>query len=267
LPIPISTHNSQLTLTFLGTGTSQGVPMIGCDCEVCRSPDPRDQRLRSSIYVETPECSFVVDTGTDFRTQALRENIRRVDAVVFTHSHTDHIMGFDDLRRFSHARGSMPVYASPETMRDLERVFQFAFKTSNFVPYYLKPEPHVIDGPFKLGGTLITPLPVPHGDSIVNGYLFSRADQKLVAYLSDCSAVPRAIVDLIAGVKVLIIDALRDKPHPTHLSVKQALEVAARVEPGATYFTHIAHELPHSAESRLPPGVHIAYDGLELSFK
>jgi len=267
LPIPISTHNSQLTLTFLGTGTSQGVPMIGCDCEVCRSPDPRDQRLRSSIYVETPECSFVVDTGTDFRTQALRENIRRVDAVVFTHSHTDHIMGFDDLRRFSHARGSMPVYASPETMRDLERVFQFAFKTSNFVPYYLKPEPHVIDGPFKLGGTLITPLPVPHGDSIVNGYLFSRADQKLVAYLSDCSAVPRAIVDLIAGVKVLIIDALRDKPHPTHLSVKQALEVAARVEPGATYFTHIAHELPRSAESRLPPGVHIAYDGLELSFK
>jgi len=267
LPIPITTHNSQLTLTFLGTGTSQGVPMIGCDCEVCRSPDPRDQRLRSSIYVETPECSFVVDTGTDFRTQALRENIRRVDAVVFTHSHTDHIMGFDDLRRFSHARGSMPVYASAETMRDLERVFQFAFKTSNPVPYYLKPEPHVIDGPFKLGGTLITPLPVPHGDSIVNGYLFSRADQKLVAYLSDCSAVPRAIVDLIAGVKVLIIDALRDKPHPTHLSVKQALEVAARVGPGATYFTHIAHELPQSAESRLPPGVHIAYDGLELSFK
>jgi phosphoribosyl 1,2-cyclic phosphate phosphodiesterase len=267
LPIPISTHNSQLTLTFLGTGTSQGVPMIGCDCEVCRSPDPRDQRLRSSIYVETPECSFVVDTGTDFRTQALRENIRRVDAVVFTHSHTDHIMGFDDLRRFSHARGSMPVYASPETMRDLERVFQFAFKTSNPVPYYLKPEPHVIDGPFKLGETWITPLPVPHGDSIVNGYLFARAGQKLVAYLSDCSAVPRAIVDLIAGIKVLIIDALRDKPHPTHLSVKQALEVAARVGPGATYFTHIAHELPQSAESRLPLGVHIAYDGLELSFK
>ena len=165
-------------MTFLGTGTSQGVPMIGCDCDVCRSPDPRDKRLRSSIYVETPECSFVVDTGTDFRTQALRENIRNVDAVIFTHSHTDHIMGFDDLRRFSHARGSMPVYASQETMRDLERVFQFAFNTSNPVPYYLKPEPHMIDGPFKLGETLITPLPVPHGDSMVNGYLVLAREPK-----------------------------------------------------------------------------------------
>jgi len=275
LPIPISTHNSeslgeqgsQFTLTFLGTGTSQGVPMIGCDCEVCRSPDPRDQRLRSSIYVETAECSFVVDTGTDFRTQALREDIRRVDAVVFTHSHTDHIMGFDDLRRFSHARGSMPVYAPAETMRDLERVFRFAFNTSNPVPYYLKPEPHVIDGPFQLGETLVTPLPVPHGESIVNGYLFSRADQKLVAYLSDCSVVPDPIIDLIAGVKVLIIDALREKPHPTHLSVGQALDVAVRVQPEATYFTHICHDLPQSAESRLPKGVRIAYDGLRLSFR
>jgi len=175
------------------------------------------------------------------------------------------IMGFDDLRRFSHARGSMPVYASPETMRDLERVFQFAFNTSNPVPYYLRPEPHVIDGPFKLGETLIAPLPVPHGDSIVNGYLFLRADQKLVAYVSDCSAVPDAIVDLISGVRVLIIDALRDKPHPTHLSVGQALEVAALIKPEATYFTHICHDLPQSAESRLPAGVHIAYDGLKLS--
>jgi len=266
LPIQPSILNSQLAVTFLGTGTSQGVPMIGCDCAVCRSPDPRDQRLRSSIYVETRECSWVVDTGTDFRTQALRENIRDVDAVIFTHSHTDHIMGFDDLRRFSHARGSMPVYAAAETMRDLERVFRFAFDTSNPIPYYLKPEPHIIDEPFKLGETFITPLPVPHGDSIVNGYLFSRADQKLVAYLSDCSAVPDSIIDLIAGVKVLIIDALRDKPHPTHLSVDQALEIALRVQPDATYFTHICHELPQAAESRLPAGAHIAYDGLRVEF-
>jgi phosphoribosyl 1,2-cyclic phosphate phosphodiesterase len=259
-----STFNSQLIVTFLGTGTSQGVPMIGCDCDVCRSPDPRDQRLRSSIYVETPECAFVVDTGTDFRTQALRENIRCLDAAVFTHSHTDHVMGFDDLRRFSHARGCMPIYASAETMRDLERIFQFAFKTPNPVPYYLKPEPHVIAGPFELGETLITPLPVPHGDSMVNGYLFSRSGQNLVAYMSDCSAVPDAIVALIASVKVLIIDALRDKPHPTHLSVGQALEVARRVKPETTYFTHIGHELPQSAESRLPGSVRIACDGLKL---
>jgi phosphoribosyl 1,2-cyclic phosphate phosphodiesterase len=240
--------------------------MIGCDCDVCRSPDPRDQRLRSSIYIQTPECSWVVDTGTDFRTQALREDIRKVDAVVFTHSHTDHIMGFDDLRRFSHARGSMPVYASPETMRDLQRAFRFAFDASNPVPYYLKPESHIIDGPFNLGETLITPLPVPHGDSIVNGYLFSRANQKLIAYLSDCSAVPHTILDCISSVKVLIIDALRDKPHPTHLSVGQALEVASRVKPEVTYFTHICHELPQSAQSRLPEGACIAYDGLKLRF-
>ena len=239
--------------------------MIGCDCEVCRSSNPRDQRLRSSIFVETPECAFVVDTGADFRMQALRENIRRVDAVVFTHSHTDHVMGFDDLRRFSYARGYMPVYAAAETMRDLQRIFQFAFNTPNPVSYYLKPEPHVIDGPFKLGGTLITPLPVPHGDSTVNGYLFSRTGRKLVAYLSDCSAVPDAIIGLITSVKVLIIDALRDEPHPTHLSVGQALEIVRRAKPETTYFTHISHELPQSAESRLPKNVRMAYDGLKLS--
>jgi phosphoribosyl 1,2-cyclic phosphate phosphodiesterase len=266
LPTESSTLNSQLRLTFLGTGTSQGVPMIGCDCPVCRSSDPRDQRLRSSVYIQTPGSSFVVDTGADFRTQALRANIRQVDAVIFTHSHTDHVMGFDDLRRFSYARGFMPVYASAETMRDLERVFQFAFEALNPFPGYLKPEPHVIDGPFELGSTMITPLPVPHGNITVNGYLFLRGGEKLVAYLSDCSAVPNAIVDLIAGVKVLIIDALRHKPHPTHLSVDQALEVASRVQPAQTYFTHIAHELPQAAESQLPRGAHIAYDGLQLSF-
>lgn len=257
----------QLQLTFLGTGTSQGVPTIGCDCEVCHSSDPRDQRLRSSIYIETPETSFVVDTGTDFRTQALRANIRRVDAVVFTHSHTDHIMGFDDLRRFSYARGSMPVYASAGTMRDLQRVYEFAFKPTNPIPYYIKPEPHVIEGPFTLGSTIITPLPVPHGDFIVNGYLFSRGGARLVAYLSDCSAVPDTIVDLIADVKVLIIDALRDKPHRTHLSVGQALEAAARIRPEETYFTHICHELPQAAESRLPEHVRMAYDGLKLTLQ
>ena len=161
----------------------------------------------------------MVDTGTDFRTQALRENIRRLDAVVFTHSHTDHIMGFDDLRRYSHNLGSIPVYASAETMRDLARVYEFAFNGKNRFPGYLVPVPHIVDGPFQLGETMLTPLPVPHGKWIVNGYLFSRAGRKLVAYLSDCSAVPDHIVNEIVGVELLIIDALRHKPHPTHLSV------------------------------------------------
>lgn len=259
-----STLNTQLRLTFLGTGTSQGVPMIGCDCAVCRSDDPRDQRLRSSIYLETPECSWVVDTGADFRAQALRANIRRVDAVVFTHSHTDHVMGFDDLRRYSWERGGMPVYASRETMADLARVFAFAFEGQNSFPGYLKPEPHIIDGPFQLGATTITPLPVPHGNMLVNGYLFVRAGKKLLAYLSDCSGVPDEIAAQITDVKVLVIDALRPKSHPTHLSVDQAIEVARRVRAGRTYFTHIAHEQAQTSEKDLPANTFLAYDGLQL---
>ncbi len=214
--------------------------------------------------METPECAFVVDTGTDFRTQALRERIRRVDAVVFTHSHTDHIMGFDDLRRFCPSGGSIPIYASAETMADLQRVYEFAFNGLNRFPGYLHPEPHVISGEFRLGHTTITPLPVPHGRASVNGYLFTRGGKKLAAYLSDCSAVPEEIIAQITKVEVLVIDALRHKPHPTHLSVAQALDVAARVQPTRTYFTHICHELPAASEAELPPGAHLAYDGLQL---
>jgi phosphoribosyl 1,2-cyclic phosphate phosphodiesterase len=256
-----------LRLTFLGTGTSVGVPMLCCDCAVCCSTDPRDNRSRASIYLATPEGAYIVDTGTDLRTQCLRENIWQVDAAIMTHAHTDHVMGFDDLRRFAATRGGcMPVYASAETMASLERVYDFAFKTDNPWPGYLKPEPHVICGPFSLGKTLVTPLPVPHGSSETYGYLFSRQNKKLVAYLSDCSGVPDEIARKIKGVQLLVIDALREKPHPTHLSVNQALEVAQRVQPVRTLFTHICHELPQSAETNLPPGVGIAYDGLMVDF-
>ena len=175
-------------------------------------------------------------------------------------------MGFDDLRRFSWQRGSMPVYASAQTMADLERVFLFAFKGTNPFPGYLKPEPHIVADPFYLGESKITPLPVPHGWAEVNGYMVSRSGRNLIAYLSDCSAVPDEIAQTIAGVECLIIDALREKPHPTHLSVGQALDVAARVQPKQTYFTHIAHELPHSFEKDLPSRTHMAYDGLKLKF-
>jgi phosphoribosyl 1,2-cyclic phosphate phosphodiesterase len=255
----------ELSITFLGTGTSQGVPMVGCDCAVCHSNDPRDKRTRSSIYLQAPECAWVVDTGTDFRAQCLREGVRTIDAVVYTHSHADHIMGFDDLRAFSGAGRPLPIYASEPTMRDLERVFRFAFDGEHRYPGYIHPEPHIIDGSFLLGATEVTPVPVPHGRDLVNGYLFSRHGERLAAYLSDCKEVPEAAVAQIAGVRHLIIDALRRKPHATHLSVDEALLVAAKVQPQQTWFTHLCHDLSHAAtEPTLPAGVRIAYDGLKL---
>ena len=259
---------AELEITFLGTGTSQGVPMIACSCPVCSSTDPRDHRTRSSVFVQTPEAAFVLDTGPDFRTQCLRERIGGLDAVIYTHAHTDHIMGFDDLRRFCdlHAENKMPIYASPETMTALKRCFQFAFDGTARFPGYINPEPHLIDGPFRIGETEITPLPVPHGRITVNGYLFTRHGRRLFAYLSDCKAVSAAVRAQIAGVEALTLDALRHRPHPTHMSLDEALEVAADVRPGQTWLTHLCHDLGHvETEKNLPAGVRIAYDGLRIA--
>jgi len=203
--------------------------------------------------------------------QCLREKVTRLDAVVYTHSHTDHMMGFDDLRPFCENGRDLPIYASAETMADLKRVFNFAFSELSLAPGYVKPHPHLIDGPFELGGpsgTRLTPLPLKHGRAFVNGYLFECEGRKVAAYLSDCKEVPPPVIERIEGVEVLIIDALRYKEHHTHLSVGEALEVAARVKPGMTWFTHICHDLMHaSTEAALPPGVRIAYDGLKLEFR
>jgi len=257
-----------VVITFLGTGTSQGVPVPSCGCAVCMSEDPRDNRTRSSIYVTTPEYAWVIDTGPEFRVQCLREKIERIDAVVYTHSHTDHMMGFDDMRPYCAGGRDLPVYASAETMADLKRVFSFAFNAPIPAPGYIKPHPHLIDGPFELGGTRLTPLPLKHGRAWVNGYLFEAEGRKLAAYLSDCKEVPDAVIERIRGVEALIIDALRYRDHPTHLSVSEALEVAARVEPGAAWFTHICHELGHAeTEAALPAGTRLAYDGLKLEFR
>ncbi len=261
----LAARMAELSITFLGTGTSQGVPVIGCDCGVCTSCDPRDKRTRASIYVETPESAWLVDTGPDFRTQALRERIRRVDAVVYTHSHTDHIMGFDDLRPFCSGGRDLPVHASAETMSDLERVFYFAFNGENRWPGYVRPLPHVIDGDFALGGTTLTPLQVLHGRAHVNGYLFTRDGAPLAAYLSDCKTVPDAVIERIAGVRHLIVDALRNKPHPTHMSVSEALELSQKVAPARTWFTHLCHELGHAElEGTLPANVGVAFDGMKI---
>jgi phosphoribosyl 1,2-cyclic phosphate phosphodiesterase len=256
---------ADFTFTFLGTGTSQGIPMLTCDCRVCTSLDPRDRRSRASVYVETPECAFVVDTGPDFRQQALRENIRRVDAVVFTHGHTDHMMGFDDLRVYCHGGRELPVYGSEVTLDLLRRAFGFAFDGRNRFPGYLNPVTHEVVAPFRLGDTELVPLPVPHGRMTTFGYLFSRAGRKLLAYLSDCKAVPPQVAAHIAGVDTLVLDALRHHEHPTHMNVAEALAVAAASGARETFLTHLCHELMHEElEATLPSGVRIAYDGLKL---
>jgi phosphoribosyl 1,2-cyclic phosphate phosphodiesterase len=256
---------ADFTFTFLGTGTSQGIPMLTCDCRVCTSRDPRDRRSRAAAYVQTPECAFVVDTGPDFRQQALRENIRRVDAVVLTHGHTDHMMGFDDLRVYCHGGRELPVYGSEETIDLLRRAFAFAFDGRNRFPGYLNPVTHEVNAPFRLGETEIVPLPVPHGRTTTYGYLFVREGRKVAAYLSDCKAIPPTAAAQIAGVDTLILDALRHREHPTHMNVTEALAAAAAAGARATWLTHLCHDLMHEElEATLPPGVRIAYDGLKL---
>jgi phosphoribosyl 1,2-cyclic phosphate phosphodiesterase len=257
---------AEITLTFLGTGTSQGVPMIACNCEVCRSTDRRDKRSRSSVYVETPEASWVIDTGPDFREQCLREKVQRVDAAVYTHSHTDHIMGFDDLRPFCSLSQPLPIHGSAQTLLDLKRVFAFAFDGSARFAGYVHPEPIEFAGPFRIGNTELVPLALPHGRATVHGFLMRRNGKSLIAYLSDCKSVPEPALKLVKGVRCLIVDALRHRSHPTHMNIEEALATAAEVRPGETWFTHICHELPHAeTERHLPRGVRIAYDGLKLT--
>jgi len=255
-----------LRISFLGTGTSTGVPMIGCDCAVCRSSDERDQRLRCSLWMQTPELQWVVDTGPDFRTQCLRAGVRHLDAVLITHPHTDHIMGFDDLRRFTFGADEiMPVHGSAETLTALRRVYDFAFNGENRYAGYLKPDPQEVTGPFTLGGTRITPLPVEHGRVRTTGFLFQYGAGPRVAYIPDCKFIPAETLVLLADVDVFIIDALRQREHPTHFNVTEALAAARLIRARQTWLTHISHELSHAALSaQLPPGVQVACDGLVL---
>lgn len=256
-----------LEITFLGTGTSQGVPMIACDCAVCQSTDPRDNRMRTAARIRTPEVELVIDTPPDFRSQVLREDIRRIDAVLYTHAHTDHVMGFDDLRRFCETQDSaMPIYAAPPVLDDLRHIFSFAFHPHGpAFRNYMRPKAHEITGPFTLGDLEITTAQLPHGRFETTGFVFSKNGRRLLAYYTDCNAVPRAALEAARDVEVLVIDALRHTPHPTHLSVEGAIEAARAMGAKHTYFTHVCHDLGHAAtEAELPDGVHMAYDGLKL---
>jgi phosphoribosyl 1,2-cyclic phosphate phosphodiesterase len=261
-------ESKKLIVTVLGSGTSQGVPMIGCRCPVCLSTDTRDQRTRSSLHLETPSAKILVDATPDLRQQALRERLDGLDAVIFTHPHADHIMGFDDLRRFCEMRGGpLPIYGSEHTLSQIERIFCYAFNPKKTVPGYVHVVPHIVAETFPLGGLEVTPLPVPHGSIQTNGYLFSQGGRNLLAYLSDCAAVPEPVRNRIAGVEVLIIDGLREKEHPTHLNVRGAVEAAQAIGAGKSFLTHQTHEKNHLDRSRdLPSGVEVAYDGMKLEF-
>lgn len=255
-----------MRLTFLGTGTSQGVPMLACSCRVCTSPDPRDRRFRSSVWLEDENLSMVIDSSPDFRSQALRAAIPRLDAVVYTHSHADHIAGFDDLRTYSVKNGNrIPIYADPYTLSRLHKAFDYAFDVNHRNAAYVCPEPYRIEGPFQLGPVTFVPLPVPHGGITTTGFRLDRDGRPRAVYLPDCSAVPSPIRDLIRDIPVLIIDGLRDEPHPTHLTIAEATEVARSVHAKKTWLTHLTHLTLHAErEALLPPDIRLAYDGLQL---
>jgi phosphoribosyl 1,2-cyclic phosphate phosphodiesterase len=247
-----------LKVTFLGTGTSGGVPMIGCDCEVCTSTDKKDKRLRSSILVQSSETSIVVDTGPDFRYQMLRENIRHLDAVLFTHPHKDHLAGLDDIRAFNFfSKQPMQVYANSLTEEAVRRDFYYAFSDTKYPGI---PEIHmntITLSPFTVGDIQVTPVLVWHFKMPVMGYRFGK-----FTYITDANRIDDDEKEKIKGSEVLVLNALRKTEHISHFSLSQAIELAQELKPEKTYFTHISHQLGKHAEveAELPDKIHLAYD-------
>jgi len=269
-----------VTVTLLGTGTSTGVPVIGCTCDVCTSEDPRDTRTRCACYVDAGDVAVAIDTGPDFRTQVLREGIDQVDAVLYTHHHFDHIAGLDDLRPFFFwNRRTMPCYGHPDTVRELETKYDYVFGRNPY-PGAADLELCTVDAPFRVptrqpplsrgdtpsdvprgDATLdVEPILLYHGDMPVYGYRIGR-----FAYLTDVNDIPDASLDKLHDIDTLVLDALRPRSHPTHFSFEEAVEMARQIGARETYFIHMTHNVHHAEqEDRLPDNVHLGYDGLVL---
>lgn len=257
-----------MEIVFLGTGTSQGVPMIACDCPICRSEDPRDRRTRTSIHVVMDGFHVQVDAAQEFRLQCLANDIRQIDLVVLTHAHADHILGMDDFRRFCDLRGgeNLPVYSTPEGLERVRNIYPYAILDRPLVRGYpafqLREMPPLLELP---GGTIRSTL-LPHGPLEVLGLLFEeKSSGKKFTYYTDCKRVEAEQREMARGSDVVVLDALRPEPHPSHMNIEEAVETALAIAAPATYFTHLTHTVEHRVyEKKLPPKVHLAYDGLRI---
>lgn len=251
-----------LTLTFLGTGTSHGIPMVACECEVCLSDDTRNKRTRCSALIEKNGQRLLIDTSPELRLQVTRERIRRIDAIIFTHAHADHLFGLDDCRRFNEATGRpMPIYGSESTLNCIYRVFDYAFRPGVQVGGGLPVlEPREITGPFEAAGMQVLPIPIRHGRLHIFGFRIGD-----LAYVTDCSSIPDSSKEMLTGLDLLVLGVLRHRPHPTHLSLEQGLEVVRALQPKQALFTHISHKLDHDITNKmLPENVRLAYDGQKV---
>jgi phosphoribosyl 1,2-cyclic phosphate phosphodiesterase len=255
------------TFTFLGTGTSVGVPMVGCDCTVCQSSDPRNSRYRCAVLIGTPQGNLLIDTPPELRLQLLRERVKLVHAVLFTHFHADHVFGLDDLRPIPrHLGGAVPLYCTLEVERMIRQSFAYAFQANpdlikaGFIPQLAFHR--ITEEPFTVLGQRVVPVPLVHAHFDVFGF---RIDD--VAYCTDVNEIPKDSWPLLEGLRVLVLDALRFKPHPGHFNIEEALAVIEGLRPAKTYLTHMAHDVDHEATNKLlPPGVELAYDGLKFAF-